>query len=99
MSNESGVEPQLDFSDCHEYTDSDLELLDSLSFYVEAVIQTPTAICGLVCNLATCVVLASKVTTLLSAARTNANTFAHLHLHPLPDGRFLLRIISVEIAQ
>ena len=78
MSNESGVEPQLDFSDCHEYTDSDLELLDSLSFYVEAVIQTPTAICGLVCNLATCVVLASKVTTRLSAARTYVT---HLHTY------------------
>ena len=51
---------ELNFSDCQEYTEGDLDLLDSLSFYVEGLIQTPIAICGVVCNLATCVVLASK---------------------------------------
>ena len=51
----------IDFSDCQEYTDDDLNLLDSLSYFVEGVMQTPIAICGLVCNLATCIVLASKV--------------------------------------
>jgi hypothetical protein len=51
----------MDFSDCQEYTDDDLDLLDSLSFYVEGVVQTPIAVAGLACNLATCVVLASKV--------------------------------------
>ena len=51
---------ELNFSDCQEYTEGDLDLLDSLSFYVEGLIQTPIAICGVICNLATCVVLASK---------------------------------------
>jgi hypothetical protein len=51
---------ELNYSDCQEYTEGDLDLLDSLSFYVEGLIQTPIAICGVVCNLATCVVLASK---------------------------------------
>ncbi len=38
MMNES---EELDLSDCHEYTNGDLLLLDSLSFYVEGVIQVP----------------------------------------------------------
>jgi len=58
---ETPTHANVDFSDCQDYTDDDLNLLDSLSFYVEGVMQTPIAVCGLVCNLATCVVLASKV--------------------------------------
>ena len=50
----------LDLEECPEYSEFGDELLNTMSFYLEGIIQTPIAIVGILGNSLACLVLASK---------------------------------------
>jgi hypothetical protein len=46
-------------TDCPEFDESGQILLNSLSFYVEGIVQTPIAVVGVLGNFVACLVLVS----------------------------------------
>ena len=50
----------LDLEECPEYSEFGDEVLNTMSFYLEGIIQTPIAIVGILGNSLACLVLASK---------------------------------------
>jgi hypothetical protein len=47
-------------SDCPDFDESGQEILNNLSFYLEGVVQTPVAIIGVLGNILSSLILASK---------------------------------------
>ena len=58
VSNITGV--PINLEECPDYSQFGEQLLNTMSFYLEGIIQTPIAIVGILANCLACLVLASK---------------------------------------